>query len=1059
MKIYVLSSMSLFLFFVAVSLTAQQHDWEDPEMIGQNKLDGHAYSTSFPSKSAALQDDRSQSPFYQSLNGQWKFHWSEKPADRPLNFYDLSFDVSTWDEIPVPSNWEVLGYGIPIYVNIRYPFGEANPPHIPEDWNPVGSYRRTFTVPSDWDGRSVIIHFGGVQSNMYLWVNGEKVGYSQGSRTPAEFDITDYLQPGENTLAVEVYRWSDGSYLEDQDMWRLSGIFRDVWLFSPKQATIWDHWAKTDLDDSYTNAELNVDIRVRSFADEDGFSGSVEAVLLGADGGQVFSPVSQKVSTSAEEDAAISFSQSIENPDKWSAEIPNLYTLLLTLKDSDGNVLEVIPQKVGFRSVEITDGHLLVNGEYVLLKGANRHENEPKTGHVVTTEGMIEDIKLMKQYNLNAVRTSHYPDVPEWYALCDEYGLYVVDEANIESHGIGYNPDRTLGNKPEWKEAHLDRTRRMVERDKNFPSVIIWSLGNEAGDGSNFEATSAWIQERDPTRPVQYEQARLKDHTDIYAPMYASVDHIISYATGNPDRPLILCEYSHAMGNSNGNLFKYWDAIREYDYLQGGFIWDWVDQGLAAETADGEDYFAYGGAYGPPEVPSDANFCMNGLVGADRTPHPGLQEVKYQYRYIEASEENLRNGRIAVKNTYDFMNLNRVQIFWEILEDGTTIESGVLEPQDIAPNQTKSVKIPYSKPDTNPGAEYWLNLSFRLTENASWADAGHELSWEQFKLPFESKPERVRDRDLSDLEMSDDGYNTIITGPDFEIQFDRTEATIASFTYQGTELVRTGPRANFWRAPIDNDIGNGFPERTEVWQQASRRYQGRGYPTNWVVRNATVEQPSSGIVELNFEVVIPPASSMYNLTYTVYGNGEVKVDAAMTPQDPGDLPELPRFGMQMTIPAGFGQFTWYGNGPEPTYWDRKTGGRIGEYTSTVDEMFVHYSRPQENGNKTDVRWLTLTNEDGIGIMASGEPVLSTSAWHYTIHDMETVDYEYEMPYRDFITLNLDYKQTGVGGDNSWGARTHEEFTLWPKEYSYSYRLRPVDLNAMNPADLANREIR
>jgi len=1017
-------------------------------MIGQNKLAPHAYSTSYPDAASALQGNRAASPLYVSLNGAWKFHWSPTPADRPVDFYKSNYDVSTWDNIPVPSNWEVEGYGIPIYVNIRYPWGTGNPPFIPHDYNPVGSYRHTFTVPSAWRDQPVILHFDGVQSAFYLWVNGQKVGYSEGSRTPAEFDITKYLQDGDNVLAVEVYRWSDGSYLEDQDMWRLSGIFRDVYLFSPHQATMWDFWVHTPLDAQYRNSDFSVEVTVRNFNGNQGFSGSVQAELLDAEGQQVFQPLTQQVSVSGNAEQSVSFQQQVNNPKKWSAETPNLYTLLLTLRNASGEVVEVIPRKIGFRTSEIKNGHLLVNGKYILIKGVDRHEHSPDHGHHVSRALMIKDITLMKQHNINAVRTSHYPNTPEWYDLCDEYGIYLVDEANIESHGMGYNPNRTLGNKPEWKKAHMDRTRSMVERDKNHASVIIWSLGNEAGDGSNFEATSAWIHQRDPSRPVQYERAGLKPHTDLYVPMYASVEHITKYAEGNPDRPLILCEYAHAMGNSTGNLFEYWDAFKKYPALQGGFIWDWVDQGLRAKAPDGEEYFAYGGDYGPPETPSDDNFCMNGLVSADRTPHPGLAEVKYQYRNIEATPANLKSGTVTVKNDYVFRDLDFVQLFWQVKADDQVVQSGTMPVPAIAPGESQTVSIPYNLPSAEPGKEYWLNLSFRLAERTLWAEPGFEVSYEQFKLPVEKAVPALSARKMPPVEVEDTGYNTTVTGDHFVFVFDRTEGTIESFKYQGTELVRTGPSPNFWRAPTDNDRGNNAPERLAIWQWASGQLR---------VRNTAVKQLNSKTVQITVDGVIPAVKSSYQETYTVYGSGDVVVAVDFKPGS-DELPEMQRFGMQMTMPPGFEQFTWYGNGPQSTYWDRKKGARVGLYTGTVDQQFVDYSEPQENGNKTDVRWVALTNKKGVGLLAVGMPYLSASAWHYTLHDLDVAKHSYELPYRKYITLNLDYKQTGVAGDNSWGARPHKQFTLWPQEYSYSYRLRPFSTQTESPMELARQRM-
>ena len=587
-------------------------DWENPDVIGRNKEPAHATIVPYTDPVNALPGDRKASPWFKLLNGMWKFNWVPKPADRPLEFSNIDYDVEAWNEIPVPSCWELEGYGTPIYTNITYPF-PANPPFIPHDNNPVGSYRRSFTVPRSWLNRETFLVFDGVKSAAYIWINGREVGYTQGSKTPAEFRITDFLQPGRNILAVEVYRWSDGSYLEDQDFWRLSGIFRDVWLFSTPRLHIRDFWAQPKLVREYNDAVLDLSVSVRNYDNADAGNHTVQAMLFDNSGRRMFdNHLEKSVSVPSGGEVTLEFEQYITEPKLWTAETPDLYTLLVMLKNSRGDVVEVESCRVGFRSSEILNGQLCINGVPIMIKGVDRHEHDPDDGRTITRESMIRDIMLMKQNNINAVRTSHYPNKPIWYDLCDEFGMYLVDEANIESHGMGYDPKKTLGNKPEWQKAHLDRTISMVERDKNHPSVIVWSLGNEAGDGVNFVATSKWIHDSDPSRPVQYERAGLEPHTDIYCPMYARIEQIEEYAKTHSDRPLILCEYAHAMGNSVGNLQDYWDVIYKYPVLQGGFIWDWVDQGLRKTLPDGTEFWAYGGDYG--DTPNDGNFCCNGLV-------------------------------------------------------------------------------------------------------------------------------------------------------------------------------------------------------------------------------------------------------------------------------------------------------------------------------------------------------------------------------------------------------------------------------------------------------------
>ncbi len=1001
-------------------------------MIGRNKEAAKATAIPFADVSSALARDPAGSPWYRSLNGTWDFHWSENPDVRPVDFYRPDFDVASWDEIPVPANWQLHGYGYPIYTNVRYSWGEPDPPRVPHDFNPVGSYRRSFTVPDDWDGRQVILHFAGVSSAFYLWVNGQEVGYSQGSRTPAEFDITEYLQPGGNLVAAEVYRYSDGSYLECQDFWRISGLFRDVFLYSLDRLQIRDFEVHTDLDESYRDASLGIDVRIANLGAVDR-PYAVTATLFDADGGVVVDDLAVSGEASAGTETAIRLDREISDPPKWSAEEPNLFRLVLSLTDPDGAVIQSVSTNVGFREVSITDGQLLVNGVAVLLKGTNRHEHDPDTAHVMSTEGMVRDILLMKQHNINAVRTSHYPDVTEWYDLTDYYGLYVIDEANIESHGIGYDPDKTLGNKPEWGPAHMDRTVSMVERDKNHPSIIIWSLGNEAGDGVNFTETANWIRERDPSRPVHYERAELGPNTDIFCPMYARIPEIVEYAENHDDRPLILCEYSHAMGNSNGNVADYWKEIYARERLQGGFIWDWVDQGLRQPVPGkpGEFYFAYGGAFEPEGVYHDDNFLMNGLVSADRVPHPGLLEVKKVYQYIDVVPVDPARGKISIANGYGFINLDRFEGFWEIRADDEVMASGRLPKLNIAPGASRDFTLPVPRLQPMAGVEYWLELSFRLPQDTAWAERGHEVAWEKFKLEMGGAAPKLNPSEMAALSVEESSGEAIVSGDGFAVRFDLGDGIIAAMTVGGTDLVAVGPRPNFWRAPTDNDRGNNMPERCASWKAAS---------SNWVVTSAVADRVGPAEIEVRFSGRFPDVESTNEIVYTVFGNGEIGVDVSFTPGD-GELPELPRFGMQMDVPGGFETVTWYGRGPHESYWDRKDGARVGVWSGSVEEQFVDYSEPQENGNKTDVRWMSLTNDEGVGLLVIGEPLVAFSAHHYTTADLEDAKYSWQMERRENITLSIDMQQTGVGGDDSWGARTHDEYTVWPEPLEYSFRLR------------------
>lgn len=1050
-------------------------EWQDPAVVGVNKEQPRATFTAYADEVSARSGSRARSPYYVSLNGDWKFHWAAKPAERPVDFYRVGFDDTTWSTIPVPSNWQLEGYDVPIYTNAKYPWGKADPPHIPVDDNPVGSYRRAFAVPAAWTGRQVFLTFDGVESAFYVWINGERVGYSEDSRTPAEFNITRHLKAGQNLLAVEVYRWSDASYLEDQDFWRLSGIFRNVTLWSAGELRVRDLDIVPELDDEYLGGRLHTRVAVenhgaapRPFA--------VRAQLFDADGQTIGAWSAPIEKVAAGDHATASIGHEIRAPRLWSAESPYLYTLLITLLDDDGRTIEVIPQRVGFRRSEIKDGRYLLNGQPILFKGTNRHEHDPDTGHVVTREQMLRDIRLMKQFNINAVRTSHYPNDPEWYDLCDEYGLYVVDEANIESHGMGYSPERTLGNNPVWKEAHLDRTMRMVERDKNHPSVVIWSLGNEAGDGVNFDATYAWVTQRDPSRPVQYERAELRPNTDLYVPMYARPARVAEYGSKPQPRPLVLCEYTHAMGNSNGNLDEYWSLFYSGRQLQGGFVWDWVDQGIRTtipasgtrqsrperRRLDGPasidgfrnvdrrgTYIAYGGDFGPPDVPSDGNFCMNGLVDADRHPHPGLFAIKKAYQYVHVKSVDLTSGRVSITNWHDFTALDdRLSGHWAVQSDGQIIAEGGLPGLSLGPRETREFTLPLPAIDPEPGREYFLDLSFRLRSAEGWGGQhGDEMAWEQFKLPLWNAPLPVPADAAPPLRL-EDGADTIrVTGTRFAVRFDKPSGTLSSLTYAGVELVKTGLRPDFWRAWTDNDRGARLHETLAVWRAAGPSWQA-----------ATVEatQVRPNLVRIEVRGSLPAVASTWSLTYTILGSGDIVVDAGFTPGKP-DLPMLPRFGMQLVLPPGFDQMVWFGPGPLETHSDRLQA-RVGLYRGTVDEQWTEYSKPQENGNKSDARWVALTNAEGIGLLAVGMPLLSTAARHFTHDDLWDAKHAYEMSRRPDVYWNLDFRQMGVGGDNSWGALPHEPYQLPARPYAYRFRLRPISPADPPPATLATQAL-
>ena len=1026
--------------------------WEDPAVFQINKVAPHAHFIPFESAEQAHTEDKWQSPMLQSLNGTWQFQLSQNPSERPHWFFKDDFDTRNWDEIKVPANWEVEGYDYPIYTNIKFPH-EKTPPTIQKHYNPVGSYKRTFEVPAVWDESEIILHFGAVSSAMNVWVNEQFVGYSEDSKTPAEFNITKYLKGGENSLAVEIFRWSDASYLEDQDFWRLSGITRDVYLKARNQQQIQDFRVISTLDESYSTGIFQLNIEVLNLG-EKASSGVVEAKLL--DSGITVKEFSKDLSIGK---TSVLFNLAIPYVKKWSAEIPNLFELIITLKNEEG-VVEVIKQDVGFRTVEIKNANLLVNGKYVYMKGANLHEHHDVNGHVVDKETMLKDIKTMKDHNLNAVRTSHYPQPELWYELCNKYGLYIVDEANIESHGMGYGPE-SLAKDETWKEAHLYRTKNMFERDKNQPCIITWSLGNEAGNGVNFEATYDYLKSVDQTRPVQYERAGHEYNTDIFCPMYARMEGMEKYALSKPNKPLIQCEYAHAMGNSVGNLQDYWDLIEEYDVLQGGFIWDWVDQGLLTTNEAGEEYWAYGGDFGPDTVPSDGNFCNNGLVNPDRGVKPHLLEVKKVYQNIDFDAVNLKTGTISIKNKYAFLNLSEFDIVWEVIGDGIIVDNGKLADLNLEPEKTTTITIDYAV-ETEVGVEYFLNVKAKLKNDLSLVEAGTEMATEQFELPIFVPVQKANISEFAGLTLEENETSATISGEGFSITFDKKGGIVSSFKKGEIEFLKNGPVPNFWRAPIDNDFGNGLHKRSRVWRKAGETRK---------VANVTVSQKTKNEIEVAFEFHLVneenEAIAVYNSTYTVYGSGDVVVNNLfkMT-QD--ELPEIVRMGMNLVMPRNFDQMSWLGRGPQESYWDRKTSAFVGLYKGSVADQFWAYLRPQENGNKTDVRWMTITDVAGNGLLFSGMPLLEVSAHHNIMEDFESDErtdgrqiegvpvvnrHTTDVKPRDLTSVNIDFKQMGLGGDNSWGARTHNEYRLTEKEYSYSFRMKAISEND-KPAELA-----
>ena len=1016
--------------------------WEDPAINQINKLPPHAHFIPFATVEQAQTEDKWQSPMLQSLNGMWKFNLAQNPSERPYWFFKDDFDTRAWKEIKVPANWEMEGYDYPIYVNVQYPH-KRTPPKIQEHYNPVGSYKRTFTIPENWKGKEVVLHIGAASSMVNVWVNEQFVGYSEDSKTPAEFNITQFMKKGENSLAIEIFRWCDGSYLEDQDFWRMSGITRDIYLLARAEQQVQNFRVISGLDSTYTNGVFSLNIDVLNLG-ETAANTVVEAVLN--DGGSAVQTFSKPLTAGK---TNVVFEANIPKVKQWSAEIANLYELIITVKNGE-NIVEVIRQDVGFRTSEIKNGNLLINGKYVYLKGTNMHEHDQSTGKVVSKELMLTDIMLMKANNINAMRCSHYPQPELWYELCNKYGLYLIDEANVESHGMGYGSE-SLAKNEDWKEAHLYRTRNMWERDKNQPSIIIWSLGNEAGNGVNFHATYDYLKSVDKTRPVQYEGARLDYNTDIFCPMYARMGQMEEYAKTNPERPLIQCEYAHAMGNSVGNLQDYWTLIEKYPALQGAFVWDWVDQGILTADSIGEKFWAYGGDFGPDTVPSDGNFCCNGLVSPDRSVKPHLLELKKVYQYVGFNPFDLKKGTIEIKNKYVFLNLSAFDFSWEVVGDGQVVKNGAFSDINVEPGQTLVVTFD-NKFEPAAGVEYFLNVKAKLKNNWSLLEAGTELAAEQFALPVFVAVPSVNKAEFAAVTVQDSENSGTISGEGFAIVFDKKAGVMTSFKKGDAELLKSGPVPNFWRAPTDNDFGNGLDRRSRVWRTAGETRK---------VANVAVAQKGKNSAEVVFKFDLVNDSSLviasYQSVYTVFGSGDVLVDNSFK-MTKNDLPEIVRMGMNLEMPRKYDQFSWLGRGPQESYQDRKTGAFVGLYKQTVAEQYWKYVRPQENGNKTDVRWTAVTDTEGNGLLFVGLPLLEVSAHHNILTDFESAGrtdgrqrrgepvvrrHTNDVKPRDLTSVNIDYKQMGVGGDDSWGARTHDQYRLTGKEYKYSFRMKAI----------------
>ena len=1026
-------------------------DWNDVSVIRVNAEPPRA---SYVAYSDIGNDDR-----YLSLNGTWKFSYADNPASRPAGFAQPQYDVSQWDDIDVPSNWERQGFGYPIYINIPYPF-EIDEPNVPTDDNPVGSYRRNFDLPAAWGDQDVFLMLGGVSSAFYVWINGSYVGYSEGSKTPSEFDITSFVNTGSNSISVEVYRWSTGSYLEDQDFWSLSGIQRDVGIYARTKQRVRDFRVYNSLTNDYRDGEFKLDLQLANTG-QAGTPVEIE-IDLGKDGDTV---VRQAKSVElGPGETQVRFSELVPSAAHWSAESPQLYDLTITLKDSEDRTLEVIPSKVGFRTVEISNGVFLVNGKKVKLKGVNLHEHHEQTGHVLDEATMTEDIRLMKAANMNAVRTSHYPFPDRFYELTDQFGLYVVDEANIESHGYGYDHDKTLGNKPHWMSHHLDRTQRMFHRDKNHPSIVIWSLGNEAGDGVNLGVTYEWLKSQDTSRPVQYEtEGNIKlvgeRHSDFHSSMYRRKWDLEEYAEEHGDRPFLLIEYSHAMGNSNGNIADYWEVIDSHDTLSGGFIWDWVDQGLRETDADGTPYWTYGGDYGPADVPSSGNFCMNGVVFPNRDVQPAYWEVKRVYQHVRFSDADINRGYLKVENRYSFTSLQRFDLRYSITEDGLVIDEGVVESPAIGAGASGVLDLGFDKPATATGKEYYLNVSLKGREAWGLLPEGHTYAHSQFKLfNPEGEQRSVRPRRDGEISIQDDAGSLVVAASDFLFSFDRQTGLLSQINVAGHDQLISPLAPNLWRAPTDNDFGNYMVDWAWIWEDSAANRQ---LDSLAIVHDGDDQVTVRAIY--TFDDGEGNFAATWQSDFEIYAGGDIRIINQLT-KTPG-LPELPRVGMNMATTPELNNVEWFGRGPFENYVDRKLAAEVGQYSNTVADHYVPYTRPQENGYKTDVRWFSLSRPDDTGLLVQADDIIGFSVHNNLQEDFippfkvaitsedgegardnaERVNVHVnDIKPRDLVSVNIDYGQMGVGGDDSWGKRTLRRYSLAETNYSYAFWLRFYD---------------
>jgi len=1025
----------LILALAATAMVANAQtfkEWQDPNINQVNRMAMHTHFFGFESEEAA-KGEPEQSANYLSINGQWKFQWQNDAVNYKSDFYRTDYNDASWRTMPVPGCWELNGAGDPIYVNAQYAWAAQegnNPPSVPTTNNHVGYYRHEIEVPAHWKGQQIIAHFGSVSSCFYLWVNGKYVGYSEDSKLEAEFDLTKYVTPGQKALiAMQVFRWCDGTYLEDQDYFRNTGIHRDCWLYAQPKQHIQDIRVTPDLDAQYLDGTLKVAVKSTG--------GTVDLALFDADGQEVATAVAKGPSVEMQ----------VKNPHKWSAETPYLYTLRATLK-SGNTIQQVVPVKVGFRKIEVKLAQLLVNGQPILIKGADRHELDPDGGYVVSRARMEQDIKIMKQFNINAVRTCHYPDDSYWYDLCDKYGLYMVAEANVESHGMGYD-QFTLAERADYHQAHMERNQRNVQRNFNHPAIIFWSLGNEAGYGPNFKDAYDWVKAEDPSRLCQYEgtlhgiwQKKVtieEAPTDVYCPMYADYRRMELYAKdASMTRPFIQCEYAHAMGNSEGGFKEYWDLIRKYPSLQGGFIWDFVDQSVRWKNKYGKQIWAYGGDFNTTDA-SDGNFCDNGLISPDRVPNPHMYEVGYYYQSIWTSLNEHR--QLKVYNENFFRDLSDIILEVSVVRNGEVENVIYWTNFNVTPQQTAVLPIDLSGIKTDDGAEYFLNVAYKLKHRDGLLPAGHVVAKQQLllasgQLKAESGKLKVDNEKLTVTQGRD---RWTVSGQNLMLAFNKYNGWLSEYEVKGLQLLADGAQLtpNFWRAPTDNDFGAGLQRKFRAWHQPEMKLK------------EFKPEVTDTVVVIKAQYEMPGVASVLDMTYTIYSDGTLQVNEKLTTNPDAEVSEMFRFGMQMPMPEQFEKLSYYGRGPVETYSDRKDSEFIGLYHSTVTEQFYPYIRPQENGNHVDLRWLELTTPAGRGIRVSSSVApFSASALHYTIESLDEGENKHNMHSPDvdpspLTNLLIDQKQLGLGCVNSWGAWPIRQYRVLYENKEFNFTITPL----------------